>query len=174
MPIKYVEGDLFEHVKKLPLPTIVPHVVNCHGKWGSGFVVPLGRIFPIAKQEYENWCKNVGHRNPLDSLGETQIVEVSNEPLICVANMMAQTLGGSRPLFYNHLCRCMDEVASVALKQKAILVAPAFGAGLGGGDWRIIEKLIEDCWLYRDIEVTVCYLENNKPEGLIPSSQKIN
>jgi hypothetical protein len=103
-------------------------------------------------------------------LGETQIVEVKKDPLpmIYVANMVAQTLGGARLLFYNHLARCMDTVAKFALTHKDVrIVCPAFGAGLAGGHWPFVESLIEDCWLRRGIPATVYYLANQKPEGLI-------
>jgi len=185
--IKYVEGDLFGPLlaDKEPGSIVVPHVANSHGAWGAGFVVPLGRTFPKARQEYIDWSKAVaifsGERDePSElvtfSLGETQIVEVQEaigtrlhvmgehevptnpQPSIHVCNMIAQTLGGVRPLFYNHLARCLDTVAKFALKHNSRIVCPAFGAGLAGGSWIIIEKLIEDCWLRKGLSVTIYYL----------------
>jgi len=162
MSVKYVEGDLFAVVdNNVEKSFIVPHCCNDKGAFGAGFVVPLGRRFPKCKQDYLDW-----HNTKLCQLGQTQIVEVCNDPLIFVANMVAQTLGGSRPLFYNHLSRCMDEVAKFVLTQdKLQIIAPMFGSNLAGGDWNIIEKLIEDCWLRKNISVTICYLSGTLPDN---------
>lgn len=174
MSIKYVEGDLFGPVlaDKQPGPIVIPHVVNSHGAWGAGFVIPLGKTFPVSRQSYLEWkddhklhedCKY-----PTFNLGQTQIVNVDNK--IFVANMMAQTLGGVRPLFYNHLVSCMETVAKFvtdrndAREHPARIVCPAFGSALAGGDWYIIEQLIWDSWIRRNIPVTVHYIAGTLPE----------
>jgi hypothetical protein len=198
MNIQYVEGDMFGPLlaNKEPGSIVVPHVCNDRGAWGAGFVVPLGRTFPKAKQEYIDWSKAVaifsGERDePSElvtfSLGETQIVEVQEglgtrlhvmggfgnehevptnpQPSIHVCNMIAQTLGGVRPLFYNHLARCLDTVAKFALKHNSRIMAPMFGSALAGGNWNIIEKLIEDCWLRKGLSATIYYLPGTLPSN---------
>ena len=175
MKIKYIEGDLFSPLlnDKEPGAIVIPHVCNNQGAWGAGFVVPLGRNFPIVKQKYLQWADidEINLSDPIFGLGSTQFVNVNDK--IFVANMVAQTLGGNRPLYYNYLSKCMDEVASFTLKRtecrenEARIICPAFGAGLAGGNWPFIEQLIQDCWIKRNIQVTVYYLENTKPEGLI-------
>jgi len=106
-------------------------------------------------------------------LGETQFVNTDNR--IFVANMIAQTLGGVRPLFYNHLARCMDSVAKFVIdcnnvgEHKSRIIAPLFGSALSGGDWNFVEKLIEDCWLRKDISVTIYYLKGQEPDSVLRS-----
>ena len=149
--IKYQVGDLFESIDSYKEKIIIAHVCNNKGAWGSGFVIPLGKKYPLAKSEYlENfeWF----------DLGETQIVEV-DYPTVFVANMFAQTLGGKRPLFYNALAKCIDEVREEAEIRNATIIAPMFGAGLAGGNWSFIEELIEDCWLRNNIPVTIFKLK---------------
>ena len=165
--IQYVEGDLFECVlAEQNKIRIIPHVCNNRGAWGKGFVLPLGRQFPAARTAYQQWALG----QPLDDdleiltnptrpfeLGALQVVEGASK--VFVANMVAQVFGGKRPLFYNSLVRCMDELADVAahtFKEPYVFMCPLFGSGLAGGDWAIIEKLIEDCWCRRDKEVIVC------------------
>lgn len=94
------------------------------------------------------------------ALGETQVVQASS-PDLFVANMVAQILGGSRPLFYNHLVKCMEYVGNFAKEQNAKIMCPMFGSALAGGDWKFIEQLIEDIWLTKDIDVTVFYLNSS-------------
>lgn len=166
--INYVNGDLFAEVTKIETPVVISHVVNCKGGWGSGFVVPLGRHFPLSKEKYLEWYaegKNVDFK-----LGEVQFVNVSEQPQITVANMVAQTLGGKRPLFYNELAKCMDRVArymEFSAGPGAQIVAPMFGSKLAGGDWNFVEELITDCWLKRDIPVTIFYLLDNIPDAVL-------
>ena len=66
----------------------------------------------------------------------------------------------------------MDAVAEFAIDENARIVCPMFGSGLAGGNWLFIEKLIEDCWLDRLIEVTVHYLPNTIPVGWTPPAKE--
>jgi hypothetical protein len=76
--------------------------------------------------------------------------------------MCAQTLGGYRPLFYNHLAKCMDDLASFITNERdewhdiSEIVCPRFGSGLAGGNAVFIEELIKDCWVKEGISVTIC------------------
>lgn len=177
MTIKYVEGDLFGPLlaSREMATIILPHVCNDKGAWGAGFVVPLGRTFPKAKEEYTNWAKHQDLYEDMEQfpfkMGETQFVEVrtGEPPMIFVCNMVAQTLGGKRPLFYNHLARCMDSVANFAPRQSnPRIVAPMLGAQLAGGRWDFVEELIGDCWLRLGIPVTIHYLPGQTPDGWVP------
>lgn len=154
--INYIEGDLFGDAQKTSQDTkiIIPHVCNDKACWGSGFVVPLGKHFPEARESY------------LDSemtLGTVDFVQTKN-PNIVVANMIAQTLGGYRPLYYNALAKCMDAVKAYMDAQKIeTIIAPAFGSGLAGGDWNVIKELINDCWGEYDLGISIYYLKGTFP-----------
>lgn len=195
MPLRYIEGDLFEHEYDPARTTIIAHVCNDQGVMGSGFVVPLAKTFPWAKEAYVNWfkdnpiqlgCELLGEVGP-PGRGQTQMVTVqSNErpysrktlslcygPVdytnrIVVANMVAQDLGGNRPLYYNDLVKCMEQVAhSDEIACGGEIICPMFGSALAGGDWRFIVELITDCWLMRGIQVTVYYLERFLDEDML-------
>lgn len=165
--IVYVDGDLFEIEAKVDSPHIIAHVCNNQGGWGAGFVIPLGRKYHIAKLAYQEWHKGaiingVLYQDESFKLGEIQAVSVRSD--ICVVNMIAQTLSGERPLYYNHLCKCMDKVAFLAgmgIIPNSI-ICPQFGSGLAGGNWNIIKHLIHDCWCRIELNVTVVrYKERN-------------
>lgn len=181
MPRRYIEGDLFEHDYDPARTTIIAHVCNDQGVMGSGFVVPLAKHFPWAKEAYVNWFKdNLLQADVLGEVGspgrgQTQMVTVKNdessswyEGRIVVANMVAQDLGSERPLYYNDLVKCMEQVAkSDYAACGAEIICPMFGSALAGGDWRFIEELITDCWLMRGIQVTVYYLERFLNEDML-------
>jgi len=160
------QGDLFEYVgNSLGKVLYIPHIVNNKNAWGAGFVVPLGRLYPEAKKRYHE-------ETYLQMLGKTQLIPCSNHMdtnhsyrMVVVANMCAQTLGGGRPLFYNHLVRCMESVAvsistDMANDSRATyeIVCPRFGSALAGGNWDFIKELINDCWVRKGITVRSFYL----------------
>lgn len=174
--IKYIEGDLFDAVKNHdgPETIIIPHVCNSKSAWGAGFVLPLANAFPETRGNFLAWSRthentdSVTHTGPYQ-LGHVQFVRV--KPKIVVANMVAQTLGGNRPLSYKYLGRCMERVSSFCdsiTKHDDVprIVAPMFGSGLAGGNWNFIEQMIEDHWGNK-MEIYIHYLPQFLPKDWI-------
>lgn len=184
MPVKYVEGDLFVHA---PYPeddiTLIVHCCNTIGAWGAGFVIPLCKHYPLAKLSY----LKLTERN----LGTTDFVTIDN---VIVANMIAQDGIGPKldendklipPIRYVALKECMTQVRDLALSlksqgKKVRIVCPLFGAGLAGGDWKIIEQFIFSIWSpdpwsdpANSINTTVFYLPQFLPDGWKPHKQNI-
>jgi len=179
--MKYVEGDLFDNIPE-DKKVVIAHVCNDQGKWGSGFVIPLGNKFPLARESYFAWAAG----NPTDEekvryatsdpcpdfgLGEVQFVQVA--PNIIVANMVAQTLNVPRPLYYNALAACMDDVVDglwLDWGTEYEFLCPMFGAARAGGDWEFVTCLIGDCWERSGLDVTICYLPQFLPAGWVASN----
>ena len=161
--ISNIKGDLLYNVKNVKGNVIIPHVCNNIGAWGAGFVVPLGKKYPLAKEEYKRWF-NEDQYNFF--LGNTQFVQVDNN--VFVANMVAQdgiTSGSTgdrsrvvdRPLRYDALFQCMIQVADFAesIDPQAVIHCPKFGSGLAGGYWGFIIQMIEDIWDKRGLDTVV-------------------
>jgi O-acetyl-ADP-ribose deacetylase (regulator of RNase III) len=148
--IRYVVGDATR-----PLghgPRIIAHVSNDCGVWGAGFVLAISRRWPEPEREYRAKCPR---------LGMTQFVSVGDG--IVVANMVAQSGVGradGRPLRYVTLAKCLQDVAVYALCHDASAHMPRIGCGLGGGDWHVVEPLIEETLIDRGVEVMVYDLES--------------
>lgn len=144
--IKYITGDLFEIIKPLShQKLVIPHVCNIHRVAGAGFVIPLQKHFPFSLIEYKS-------KDTDWNLGNLNLYKQGN---VTIANMIAQVLGGQRPLYYNALSKCMDQVAEYCLKEGVQIIAPMFGSGLAGGNPEFIEDLMVDCWIRKNIGVTV-------------------
>jgi hypothetical protein len=167
-PINFVEGDLFSYIRGRENHVVIPHVVNSEGRFAAGFVVPLARNFPIAKESYEAWhskefVDSGAHGSPPFEFGEVLFVDVDEK--ITVAHMLAQTLGGVRPLYYNHLVRCMERIADYVHGEHCLnceVICPLFGSNLAGGCFGFIAELIRDIWTGTDVPVTVCYLNTDE------------
>lgn len=137
MKINYVIGDatqpIGEGIK------IIPHITNNIGVWGAGFVIALSNKWTYPELHYRT--------RQTYPLGHVDVLRV--EPDIFVANMIAQhdtrpDSEGFPPIRYNALREALIKVNNIAKDLNATLHAPMFGAGLAGGDWNEIEKIIED------------------------------
>jgi len=137
MKINYVIGDATQphgEGKK-----IIPHVVNNKGRWGAGFVLALSNKWSHPEQYYR--------AREIYPLGEVDFIQVEDD--IIIANMIAQhdtrpNSNGIPPIRYGAVREALSNVNAFALEIGATLHAPMFGAGLSGGKWNIIEKIIED------------------------------
>jgi O-acetyl-ADP-ribose deacetylase (regulator of RNase III) len=149
--IRYLKGDATDPQGEGR--KIICHVCNDIGKWGKGFVVALSRRWPITRTEYLKWYRSrKGFR-----LGAVQFVKVETD--IVVANMVGQhdikTKNKIPPIRYSAVAKALEKVGIAAMRNNASVHCPRFGAGLAGGRWKQIEKLLNDYVCSRDIQVTV-------------------
>ena len=155
MSITYVQGDA-----TYPIGTgrkIIIHVCNDIGGWGSGFVLALSKRWSEPELKYRELTNNVKANGNLLTLGTVQFVEVGDG--ITVGNMIGQHMthwiDGMPPVRYHAIGQALDSVARFALARGATIHAPRFGAGLAGGNWKLIENLIEKHICSKDIPVTI-------------------
>lgn len=141
---------------------VIVHCCNNQGKWGSGFVVALSKKWPEPEQHYrESWRKL-----PLLPLGTVSMVRV--EPDIVVANLIGQDgiindENDLPPVRYEAIRKGFTRIVmwlgkrdrSIDLPLPISIHMPRIGCGLAGGDWALIERLIEATFLRADIDVTV-------------------
>lgn len=148
--ILVVEGDA-----TLPQgdgPKILAHIVNDARKWGRGFVVPLGKRYPQARESYL-------HGGPPLVLGSVQFCRIDDQ--LTIANMCAQhglrSKSNPRPLDYDALRQCLHLVGKAASARGASVHMPAIGCGLAGGRWHEVRPIIGDeICVACDVPVTVC------------------
>jgi len=148
MQIKYLVGDATYPVG--PGLKIIIHICNDIDKWGRGFVLAVSKRWKEPEIAYHNLklCER--------KLGEIQIIRVEAD--IYVINMIAQhSIGpdkeGHPPIRYDALVSCLQKVNEFAITNNASIHAPRIGAGLGGGNWVIIETIITE--VFGDIAVYI-------------------
>lgn len=163
--IKYVKGDVTLPIVKEGENSIICHCCNCQGAWGKGVVVPIGKRYPAAKEAYFKAIKEI----PLDErLGEIITVKVTDN--ILVSNMFGQfdyrkRYEDDKDLFLNYeaLGKCFEKLKDQILAKRHIknytIHMPRIGCGLAGGDWNVVEKLINDIFIINGISVTVYDLD---------------
>jgi len=159
--IIYLKGDatnpLFDGTK------IIAHICNDTGGWGKGFVLAISKRWKEPDNKYRQWYRDklllsADIAIPFE-LGRTQFVMVQNEPVIYIANMIAQHGIGKKnnipPIRYEALSECLQYVCTQAKITNASVHLPRIGCGLAGGKWEIIEPIIKKELLTHDIPVYV-------------------
>ncbi|EPL0393371.1 Appr-1-p processing protein [Enterobacter ludwigii] len=155
--IKYLSGNAVEPLNK---STVIAHIVNNKGKWGRGFVLSLSNKYPVSKKYY---LRNF-EQNSVPELGSVDFFMVDDPKRIFIANMFAQD--GIKKNFsdknqyvcYESLDICLAKLCDYALVNRLSIQMPRIGAGLGGGDWSVIESLILKNICYKLIDCTVLTL----------------
>ncbi|EPN8565567.1 macro domain-containing protein [Enterobacter hormaechei] len=155
--IKYLSGDAVEPLKK---STVIANIVNNKGKWGKGFVLSLSNKYPAAKKSYLSCFKE----NNFPELGVVDFVMVDAQEKIFIANMYAQdgikkNINDKKQyVYYDSLKVCLEKLSDFALVNRLSIQMPRIGAGLGGGDWNVIESLILKNICYKMIDCNVITL----------------
>lgn len=152
--IKYVVGDLVRDGENYDL---IAHGCNCFCSMGAGIAPVVKLKYPEA---YEVDCKTArGDKSKLGTLSHTV---TQTEPI--VANLYTQYSTGGRLVGDMDLDYEALRNSLTLLKQKFSGKRMAFnkiGAGLAGGDWDIIERIINDVLVDEDVTVVLWEKEVN-------------
>lgn len=134
MNIIYKIGNLLNATEKAIL-----HGVNCQGVMRSGVAKDIREKWPHAFEIYELKHKTFGLK-----LG-TIIPVVTTDGKIIINCITQEFYGrdGKRYVDYDAVEKCFTEINKQVLDWGITEIAmPRLGAGLGGGDWNIIENII--------------------------------
>ena len=138
--ITYLENtnavDYLLNLKGSPTTPLL-HAVNCQGVMGSGIAKEIKERIPSA---YENYRESYA-TNDL-KLGT---ITYSDEDTPWVVNMAAQEFYGTekRHLNYGALAACLGQLALERFDSRPIIVPYLMGCGLAGGDWEIVEEMLD-------------------------------
>jgi O-acetyl-ADP-ribose deacetylase (regulator of RNase III) len=170
--INYIDGDLIKLAKEGNFEVIV-HGCNCHSTMGAGVAPQMAKAFGCDKFEMETWGTTIEKLGNIDYqtvvLGEHTIWNLldyknnRDEPELTVVNAYTQYMYGKNhvdgvlaPFDYEAFTICIRKMNKI-FKDKPIGM-PKIGSGLAGGDWNVIEKIIQA--ELKDCKVTVV---NYKP-----------
>lgn len=150
MTIQYVLGNALSPLGEGDKAVI--HCCNNIGAWGAGFTKALSDRWSGPENAYRNLHKSKGL-----SLGAVQIVQVEESLYVC--NLIGQEgirgLSDIPPIRYEAIRLGFNRIAKKWEGLPVSLHMPRIGAGLAGGDWALIEPLIEACFIRKGFEVTV-------------------
>lgn len=135
--IKYHKGDFLQSTDKL-----WAHGCNAQGKFASGIAGQIRKKFSYAYESYINQHNRIGLK-----LGQTiYAVDTANYNNPIIANCITQEFygyDGKRYVDYTSIENCLINVMLYAQAEGLSTISmPMIGAGLGGGNWQIIEKIL--------------------------------
>jgi O-acetyl-ADP-ribose deacetylase (regulator of RNase III) len=136
MPIvKKVKGDLLELFKSGETP-LIAHGCNCLNIMGAGIAFQIAEQFPEAYKVDKEFPLP-----PLYRLGDYSVAKVEQGVIL---NFYTQYMPGAN-FEYSALKSCLRKLSkeAIATERYITLAVPMIGAGIGKGDWEIIEKLLE-------------------------------
>lgn len=135
--INYVIGDATE--PQGDGGKLIVHICNDVGAWGAGFVLALSKKWKFPEEHYRSLKEYV--------LGDVYFIAIGNKSY--VANMIAQhgvgaDANGVPPIRYDALKKTLIRVNLTAQQLGITVHMPQIGAGLAGGDWNEIEKIVQE------------------------------
>lgn len=136
-PIEYRRGDLFKEYNP-SRKTVLCHGANAQGVMNSGVAKTFHNMYPKAFNQYVTDIRD-GY-----SLGSVSYFSVSDNLLL--ASAITQEYYGRRDyryVSYDAVNQAFRKIYEDAIKYKyQQVIFPKIGAGLGGGDWNVIEACI--------------------------------
>lgn len=152
--IKYLEGDLFSTDAD-----IIAHGCNCRNGYGSGVAYTMSQQYPKAKSLYHEKYDEEGWE-----LGEVQFVLQNDGKYVANCATQRNFLPrGYQHADYSAIRECMEKVKTFAKNKGLSIAIPKIGAGLAGGNWHIIETILQE--VFSDYDVTIYYLDRPKLES---------
>ena len=157
MEIKYIKGDATEPLIIGDKHSVICHCCNALGAWGKGFVVPLGKKYPIAKEKYLELIKA---SKPEDRLGSVSFARATDN--IIVANIIGQfdiyPRDGKIPLDYAALEKGFKFIIEIFKMHKMPFTVhmPKIGCGLDRLDWEQVYDIIGEVFENTDVEILIC------------------
>jgi O-acetyl-ADP-ribose deacetylase (regulator of RNase III) len=149
--IVYKQGDVLQALKDGIVDAVI-HQTNCQGVMGSGIARQIREDFPIAykiykEQESQGWLK----------LGRFSVAKIQREGLEdgCIINVAGQDEYSDRTKCNTNYAALASALWTLARSNQSdmVIAFPKIGAGLGGGDWRVIEAIIESAFYDQTVYV---------------------
>ena len=152
---KEVDGDLLKFAREGQF-AFIAHGCNCFCTMGSGIAKSIREQFPAAYLADLRTAK--GDIKKLGNYSEGKIIETTETKAFVVLNCYTQFRydAKSKPFDYEAFIMCMRKINYEFSYHKIGL--PLIGAGLGGGNWTIINGIIQK--ELKDMDITVV---NYKP-----------
>lgn len=138
MSVKTIRGDITKATN-----CIIVQSVNARGVMASGVALAIRKKYP---QVYIDYRRLFLTTKPQFMLGATVTTYVTDNVIILsgVGQFNYGKDESVRYTDYDAIRTIFRRANELALQSKLPLVFPMIGAGLGGGDWKVIKQIIEE------------------------------
>lgn len=148
----YKTGDLLNFPA-----TYICQQVNCMGVMGAGLAKQIALRWPIVKERYREYCKNI----PLERrLGKCQIIPVGDmidmQKTQYVVNLFGQyDFGREDKLYtrYSALYAALRTLRKRIRPNETVAFPYGIGCGLANGDWNTVGAAIDSAFSDMDVYI---------------------
>ena len=137
--MRVIKGDLIQLALAKRFDVII-HGCNCHCEMGAGIAKVIKKSFPEAYEADLQTAK--GMREKLGTISHASVIR-DNHTITVVNGYTQFDYKGSGVLVDYAAIRSVMQAVKMAFSGKKIGY-PKIGAGLAGGDWQIISKIIDE------------------------------
>lgn len=138
---------------------IIVHGCNAQGVMGAGIALQLRKRYPRIFIDYINLINRTNKNERHRLLGLVLWTKIT--PKFYIANAITQEFygraEGKRYVSYDAIEMAFKTASDMALILDLPLYFHKIGASLGGGNWAIIENIIENS-VPSNVEMTLCVL----------------
>lgn len=138
--ITYIRGDIFKTDAR-----IIVHGCNSEGVMGSGVALQVKQRFPKTFKRYKEYCDENKQLNR-SILGHIVPFVEGDLTIINAITQGAYGYDQQKYVSYDAVDLCMKQIAKDLLFNGKLvppaIAMPKIGAGLGGGNWQVIEAII--------------------------------
>lgn len=132
--IRYVKGDLLDSNMR-----VIAHGCNCRGVMGSGIAKQIraryNNVYEVYRLKHSVMGLDLGSILPVRTLDGRTVVNCMTQ--------MGYGDSGIQHVDYDAIDKCMAAINNQVESWEVTEVGmPRIGAGLGGGDWTMIESII--------------------------------
>ena len=169
-----IEGDLIQLARE-GMFDVITHGCNCLSNMGAGIAPQMAKAFGADEFEMEKWGPTIEKLGCIDwqtvVLGKNSIWSLKDyknnvdDKELTVVNSYTQFRYGkssedevSKPLDYEALTLCLRKINTLFGGKHVGL--PKIGAGLAGGDWNRIQKIIQT--ELKDMKISVVIYKPKK------------
>lgn len=150
-PYELVQGDVLN--RPSTSKRIVCQLVNDQARvWGGGVARASAKKWPDAQKEYSDWISSIPRP---DRLGQ---IHVWSDGCTTLASLVAQQgvrESATPRIRYAALNTCLTKVATLATEHDLPVHMPRIGTGAAGGNWDIIEELVQSSLVAHGVALTV-------------------
>lgn len=147
MAIIYKKGNII-HAEE----TYIMHGCNAQGKMGSGVAKAIRDRWPEVYPPYKAYCERDSAEKGYNLLGTVYAVLCEDKMILNAISQQFYGYSGDKYVSYDAIDLIMQELTSRLAPGTAIAMS-RIGSSLGGGDWDIISKIIEN--RQQDLKITV-------------------
>ncbi|WOL31300.1 hypothetical protein [Microcoleus phage My-WqHQDG] len=119
---------------------IIGHQTNCIGVAGAGVARSIAQSYPGWKDTYIEVCRSY---NVHELIGKLHLYTAS--PTLTIASLYGQRAPGKGVMTdYDALARALTKLHERTPPTTPIYLPYGIGCGLAGGDWGVVQPLIEE------------------------------